>query len=697
MPPSSEDIRTFGPPLRPVLTQPGTQCAWICNADGEILDRQSLPAFPENRAFPEGLWDQIRQSGLLSAPDSAPRQIVLATNLEPGRSPLFSCRQIPFAPQPVVLIEEVKPGSHLSDEKEQLIAEAFGLYAWHFHLGTGRFEFSPKGKALFFPQIPGEITYEDFYTNLAPESLERFARVMEKAINTGAEFREDLMLESPGRLFWIRMEGRALLRNEPDAWIFGFVQDLSEEKKREEEKNKLDLWLNAGMMEFTIQDQKGTTLAHWGEDRQGPAIQIEKGGRFSTLFDFRNQVKYKITARTGWNPEWESISPFPVSKPAPLLEREKMETTSTLPSPLPIDKLPLPEKCVALTQWLGQSLDCQIASIGFFDGSRFEWKAWWKSPNRFAFPVRKYDGEWLPELEWLVEMEHDLAAGQNPVWWPQDMLPFSIPDDFGKGWMILAEMLDDKHVVLFALKTLDPEGVREKTQHVRKTLDLLKNPAKKTGGEPGPMEILRKELALKDLLIREMNHRAKNNLALAASLVKMEGSHTEDQQTRQILKDTRQRLETLASLHEMMYRQPDQTGTVSVSEFLGSLIQGLVRSFGSPNLKTEINLEDCQLPVKMANTLGLLVNELLANAFKYALNQTPNPVLRVDFHDRGEYYKLRIGDNGPGKASGSLATESLGTFLIEEFVKQLDASMEIDTSLGTTYLISIKKNTFELR
>lgn len=96
--------------------------------------------------------------------------------------------------------------------------------------------------------------------------------------------------------------------------------------------------------------------------------------------------------------------------------------------------------------------------------------------------------------------------------------------------------------------------------------------------------------------------------------------------------------------------------------------------------------------MKVANTIGLLVNELISNAFKHAFSPGNQGILKIDFLEKGETYKLRVSDNGPGLLADRKVSSSLGNILIDEFVKQLHGTMDIDTSVGTTYLMSFKKS-----
>lgn len=672
--------------------------AWIFDHRGKSLaSTPCLKKIPE--ADFERVWPKHRfqiESGALSPKNTF---LDFYFGLNHGLSGLFSCRKIQIENQVFFLLHKVNPQNELHLTNDQLIAEEFGIFSWQFHLESNRFFFSPEASKRFFNRLDSTIEYPDFYGSLSAESLHRFSEAMESAINFGKGFRLELMLEQTSKIQWISFSCQQTRDNSNSAWLTGLIRDLQSDKKDEIQKHNLDQWLNVGLARLEVKNADGEILADWGRNLKGPNIKIENGKRNSTIYDFRNRPKFLITAETG-TPDTVTLKPEITEKVTRSnLQTDNSELLKVLPSQeksepapdiLPIDKLNKEEKCVALTQWLGQSLDVQVSALGIFDGSRFEWKAWWKSPNRFALPVKRYSGEWLPELDWLVDVETDNQKFADRYWWPQDMLPFQISESFGEGWMLLAEPISAKETSVFAIKTNDPEGIKEKTQHVLKSLDLLKDVP--VIPKVATVDELQAELARKDMLIKEMNHRAKNNLALAASLVKMEAGFSDDIHSTSILKQTQKRLETLASIHELMYLSPNVSGTVDIKEYLKQLTDGLLSSFGNPDIKMELHVDSVKINMKVANTIGLLVNELISNAFKHAFSQGKQGVLKIDFLEKGESYKLRVSDNGPGFQPNQKAPSSLGNILIDEFVKQLHGTMEIDTTLGTTYLMSFKKS-----
>ncbi len=596
--------------------------------------------------------------------------------VEGENSPLFSGTQFNIGNQAAFLVKQVNPEKESKDFFQQLIANQYGIFSWSFDLSKGKFVLPAEASVLVLGKFNPSLTYDDFYSALQIDSLKAFSLAMEKAINLEEGFEMELEFEHSPRakaefscsVFWDENAQpilRGLLKKKE-------IQEVPDKKFQE----NIELWLNSGLQQFEVKDDSGAVLAAFGRKKISRGVEWKDGKRVSTIYDFRNQPRYQVLVDVG-HQQGESES----KNAAP----EKAEET--------IENLPFHfsnegEKFVALTQWLGLSIDAEVATLGVFDGNRFEWKAWWKSPGRYAIPVRKNSEEWLPNNDWLVDLEINNQISGLRHWWNQADLPFEISPQHGEGWMIISENIGERLTALFAIKTSDPQSVKEKTAHVMKGLGLLKKSIQipeKQG------QTLQEEIRQKDLLIKEINHRAKNNLALAASLVKMEAGFSSDTEARKVLKSTQKRLETLASIHELMYKDPSAQDSVDMKAYLTPLVNGLVSSFGNSNLSLELHVDSVYLDVKKANTVGLLVNELISNAFKHAFLFVNQGILKVDFLQKGEFIKLRVSDNGPGFDSSVSKGDSLGNLLIEEFSKQLNAKMEIDHSGGTTFLLEFKK------
>jgi len=660
------------------LLEPGL--VWIIDSDGNVVEssKAAKKILEDKSTIKDNKHKLLR---LFKDFDETKKVFRSSFGLKDGISALFSASQIELNNKKFLIIKPVTPEVELDITPQSLVETEFGIYSWHFHLDENLFILSEEAAFKFLGKRVKNIDYQDFYTSLSIESLDRFSIAMEKAINLKQGFELEILIENPGGSTWVKFICKSALDNENGQWLTGLIKDSTSEQKEIKEKRDLNLWLDAGLNEVEVKSVEGSLLAKWGNSSSGRGSTYENGKRISTIYDFRNKPKFTVSSDIQ-SPTLIESNKNKEIEPKIQIDQKRIRKPSNLDSFHTKD-----EKFIAITKHLGISLDVQVSAIGIFDGSRFEWKAWWKSPNQHAMPVKKYGGEWLPELDWLVDVESENQKFPERYWWPQDMLPFQISKSYGEGWMIIAEPISKKETSFFAIKTNEPEQIKKKTNEVLQSLDALKG-VEIDKYAVNEVEKLHAEIAEKDLLIKEINHRAKNNLAMAASLVKMEASYSESPNALFSLKQTQKRLEALASIHELMYKNPQSNEQVDMQKYLTQLIEGLVASFGNQNISLDLQVDSIEMPIKKASTIGLLVNELVSNAFKYAFSSIEKGVLKVDFLLKGDLIKLRVADNGPGIQVNEKSAESLGKILIEEFVKQLQGTLEIENSNGTIYLIS---------
>lgn len=622
---------------------------------------------------------------LISGTDETKTNFRLKIGLKDEISGLYSASKITISGHKYTIVKPLNPPVDLQISSQNIIEAEFGIYTWQFNLESNLFYFSKEAADSLFGKKVKNLEYQDFYSALSIESLDRFSRAMEEAINLKKDFSIDLMIEKPGGNSWVNFICKSTLDNENGIWLTGLIKDCQKERTEEKAKRDLNLWLNSGLNKLEVKSSEGEIIGQWGNSNPDRGTTFLDGKRSSIIYDFRNKPKFSVVSEIQNQVETKSDSKVKEEQ-----EESKSEAISlpTLEISVPESNFSKEEKCVAITKQIGISIDAQVSALGIFDGSRFEWKAWWKSPNKYALPIKKYSGEWLPELDWLVDVEIENQKFPDRYWWPQDMLPFEIGKSFGEGWMLIAEPISQKETSVLAIKTNTPEEAKKHTGTILQSLDALKPIRSESKGE-NSVQKLQAEIQEKDLAIKEINHRAKNNLALAASMVKMEAGYSENPEALFSLKQTQKRLETLASIHELLYKNPNSKETVDIKEYLTQLLGGLVSSFGNQDIELELQIDSVEIPMKKACTIGLLVNELVCNSFKYAFEVGKKGLLRVDFLDKGDVFKMRVTDNGPGIKKNE--KDSLGKILIEEFVKQLEGNIEIDNSNGTTFFITFKK------
>jgi PAS domain S-box-containing protein len=190
------------------------------------------------------------------------------------------------------------------------------------------------------------------------------------------------------------------------------------------------------------------------------------------------------------------------------------------------------------------------------------------------------------------------------------------------------------------------------------------------------VDALRASLAEKVALLKEVHHRVKNNLQIVASLLRLQANRTPDQNVVDVLQDTRNRVHSMALLHEVLYRSTD-LGSVNFADYVEDLTKHLRRSCGPADgrIIVENSIVPFSLPLDKSLTCGLIINELVANALKHAFpgNRSGNITVTME-PAAGQQFVLSIQDNGIGLPADRDVTKTsptLGLRLVANLVGQL--------------------------
>ncbi|WP_258543778.1 PAS domain S-box protein [Parvicella tangerina] len=203
-----------------------------------------------------------------------------------------------------------------------------------------------------------------------------------------------------------------------------------------------------------------------------------------------------------------------------------------------------------------------------------------------------------------------------------------------------------------------------------------------------------KSLQEKEVLLKEVHHRVKNNLQVISSILNLQSSYVKDKNTLYILRESQNRVKSMSFIHESLYRSKDFS-QVNFSDYLNNLINNVVHTFLLPDkdvmLKTDLGAVNLNLD--QAIPCGLILNELLTNAMKYAFVGIDNPELEVRIHERDNVIFIHVEDNGIGlpKDFRIDETNSLGLQLVQTLTDQLDGTLELKSKEGTKYLLTFEK------
>lgn len=201
---------------------------------------------------------------------------------------------------------------------------------------------------------------------------------------------------------------------------------------------------------------------------------------------------------------------------------------------------------------------------------------------------------------------------------------------------------------------------------------------------------LKSSLEEKEVLLREIHHRVKNNMQIISSLLNLQSRYLNDEKTVNVLNESRNRVKSMAMVHEELYRSRDLS-KIDFADYIQRLLSGLFSSYGVDKnvIKPEINVENIFLNINMAVPCGLIINELVSNSLKHAFLQGQNGKISIKFYPNGKKYVLKVADNGTGFPENIdfENTKTLGLQLVNTLVKQLSGSIDICSSSGTSFKI----------
>lgn len=193
----------------------------------------------------------------------------------------------------------------------------------------------------------------------------------------------------------------------------------------------------------------------------------------------------------------------------------------------------------------------------------------------------------------------------------------------------------------------------------------------------------------KEVMLKEIHHRVKNNLQIISSILNLQSSFVSDENTLEILQESRNRIRSMAIIHENLYRTEDFS-SINFADYLYNLVTNLIASYrihGMVHLESEV--EEIDIILDQAIPCGLLVNELITNSLKYAWGNDEEGTITVKLNQTESKVTLLIADNGIGLPNSfkDMSSDTLGLQLVETLVEQLDGELIVNVDNGTEYLI----------
>ena len=213
---------------------------------------------------------------------------------------------------------------------------------------------------------------------------------------------------------------------------------------------------------------------------------------------------------------------------------------------------------------------------------------------------------------------------------------------------------------------------------------------------------LKKSLEEKEILLKEIHHRVKNNLQIISSLLNLQSRYINDEEMLDIYKESQNRVKSMAIIHEKLYQSED-LARIDFGDYVRSLVLDLFNSYGVDKSSTEldIKIEDILLDINTAIPCGLIVNELVTNSIKHGFpssrslgaDKSKINKIAVGIAKEDNFYNMSVYDNGIGfpQDLDFQNTDSLGMQLVISLTSQLRGTVELERDNGTLFRIIFKE------
>lgn len=233
---------------------------------------------------------------------------------------------------------------------------------------------------------------------------------------------------------------------------------------------------------------------------------------------------------------------------------------------------------------------------------------------------------------------------------------------------------------------LTASAVRDDAGDVRSIIVVLEDISARRNAEKAVSDSLRE----KDILLREIHHRVKNNLQIISSLLYLQSDHVSDPEALSMFLESRNRIASMALVHEELYRS-DDLSSVNIREYALKLVPRLVAAFHSgKGIQCVVEADDVCLVIGQAIPFGLIINELVTNAAKHAFKERPSGTISVAIHGVDGRLQARVSDDGVGLPPDfdPASTSTLGMQLVVQLTRQLRGELIHGDSQGTSFTLS---------
>lgn len=207
-------------------------------------------------------------------------------------------------------------------------------------------------------------------------------------------------------------------------------------------------------------------------------------------------------------------------------------------------------------------------------------------------------------------------------------------------------------------------------------------------------EAIRSSLREKEVLLKEIHHRVKNNLQVVSSLLGLQSRTIEDSATRKMFQESQNRVHSMALIHESLY-QAENLSEIDFPSYVDQLAAHLFRSYGvdANRVQMAASVDELRLTIDTAVPCGLIINELISNCLKYAFPGGRNGKIRIEMREEEDHrIRLAVSDDGVGLPEGvdPFTRKSLGLRLVHTLADQLGATVEMSSNGGARIVLTFR-------
>lgn len=203
-------------------------------------------------------------------------------------------------------------------------------------------------------------------------------------------------------------------------------------------------------------------------------------------------------------------------------------------------------------------------------------------------------------------------------------------------------------------------------------------------------EILSNALNEKEILLKEIHHRVKNNLQVISGLLFIQSRKKEKSSVEIVLEESQKQIESMSLIHEMLYNK-ENLSKIPLEEYISQLSKNLLSAYSKKDIKLNIQTNNIDLHIDFANPIGLIINELITNSLKHGFKNKNSGIIKIVFSKLDNQIQFEYSDNGVGLISGkNIIKSNFGNRLIKVLAEEIKASYIVKSDSGLTYIFNFK-------